>query len=120
MTAPPNDVKALIERLRAVSLDLGVTSTTSIDSAVLREAADALARFSLRPEWQPIESAPKDGTRLWLFFPTRDEDDQQQVGWWHDTISGAYWVNHADSDMPEPSHWRPLPAPPQLPGGAHG
>jgi hypothetical protein len=40
--------EALIKRLRAVSIDLGFPSTTSIDSAVLRQAADELAALRAR------------------------------------------------------------------------
>jgi flagellar biosynthesis/type III secretory pathway protein FliH len=40
--------EALIKRLRAVSIDVGFPSTTSIDSAVLRQAADELATLRAR------------------------------------------------------------------------
>jgi hypothetical protein len=75
--------------------------------------------------WQPIETAPKDGTRLlfwdgrlkmaisgcWHDEPTRDDPGGYDPGW-------AWWS--ADEDLimwdsgPDdaPTHWMSLPAPP--------
>lgn len=64
-------------------------------------------------DWRPIETAPKDGTRLWLYFPHKQEDDRQCIGWWQeDGANGSYWMDHADSNITDPSHWMPRPAPP--------
>lgn len=62
--------------------------------------------------WRPIDSAPKDGTRLWLFWPGCGPDDSQSVGWWHESIHGCWWMDHADTERQDPTHWMPLPAPP--------
>lgn len=71
-------------------------------------------------EWQPIETAPKDGTRIimtngaWVDF-----------GWFSHSVwlgpraaKGA-WVGDDPRDgrgaldgIHEPTHWMPLPAPP--------
>jgi hypothetical protein len=62
-------------------------------------------------EWQPIETAPKDGTRI-LIFGARE-------CYGGDYISLAYWDHwwRGDYDEPvyvdEPTHWMPLPPPPQ-------
>lgn len=57
--------------------------------------------------WMPIESAPRDGTRVLTFDPGfigihLDWFDRQ------DAVSG--WLG-------EPTHWRPLPPPPAGGGG---
>jgi hypothetical protein len=75
-------------------------------------------------DWQPIETAPKDGTRIiavvagyhicvgvwvnkaWCYF---DASDFFSEGMWERyqrerAEAGASW---------EPTHWMPLPAPPQ-------
>lgn len=77
-------------------------------------------------EWQPIESAPKDGSDV-LFYA----EGKVWVGhWWHDTSPDDYghtepdcfvmvpigmdW-NGADlktDSQARPSHWMPLPEPP--------
>lgn len=66
-------------------------------------------------DWQPIETAPKDGTRLWLFYPDARADDQQVVGWFVDDLrNGPRWIDHADCrEFDEPTHWMPLPDPPR-------
>lgn len=74
------------------------------------------ARFAERvrgvPDWQQIETAPKDGTHVWAFA-----DGEQIAMHWID-ISGGCWV-YSDSllgdvcpDAPQPTHWMPLPAAP--------
>lgn len=66
-------------------------------------------------DWRTIDSAPKDGTRLWLFWPDACEDDRQTVGWWRTGVHGDYWMDHADSERENPTHWMPLPEPPATP-----
>ena len=69
--------------------------------------------------WRPIETAPKDGTRIMLYRPT---------GWKHAKIVFGYWntngrVHYFQHDMEflegknvarreKPTHWMPLPQPP--------
>lgn len=59
-------------------------------------------------EWQPIETAPKDGTEI---LATN--------GVWREVLmyDGHYWCSHLDSEQYshsfEPAHWQPLPAPPE-------
>lgn len=69
--------------------------------------------------WQPIETAPKDGARLWLFWPLAHVDDQQAIGWWIDTPTGGYWTDALDCRFEPPSHWQPLPPPPASKGASH-
>ena len=65
-------------------------------------------------DWQPIETAPRDGTRIlaiWLYDPTRPECSSQPhaVIYWN----GVGWEENMCGQVePEPSHWRPLPEPP--------
>lgn len=72
--------------------------------------------------WQPISTAPKDGTRLLLWCI-----DQIEVGYWSTSLwvtrpadsalgkqEGAWIPYEARSDTIElfASHWKPLPLPP--------
>ena len=61
-------------------------------------------------EWQPIETAPKDGhTRVLLFRPGWKESTT--VGW----FNRYYQDWRSVPDVPfngEVTHWMPLPAPP--------
>ena len=53
-------------------------------------------------EWQPIESAPKDGTVVFFYVPYGRE---RRVARADDYWSGAWWLVDA-------THWMPLPPPP--------
>lgn len=68
----------------------------------------------LVPEWQPIETAPEDGTEvlLWATMP-RIEAYIALTGYF-DEMDGAWSVPVASIYGPfvYPSHWMPLPTPP--------
>jgi hypothetical protein len=68
-------------------------------------------------EWQPIETAPKDGGPF-LAFAASDHHARANyfgIAQWADadpdfynTVAGWFWPFAI-----RPTHWRPLPAPPQ-------
>jgi hypothetical protein len=63
--------------------------------------------------WQPIETAPKDGTRILV---CRDESDTYPVvvEWvnWNNT-GGKWWDNQSPAyDLDAFKFWCPLPKPP--------
>jgi Protein of unknown function (DUF551) len=60
--------------------------------------------------WQPIETAPKDGTRILITSNWTDYANKPlgcEVGRW----DGFQWV----ACEKEPTHWMPLPEPPSDP-----
>lgn len=70
--------------------------------------------------WQPIETAPKDGTRVLLFCPAQIGI---VVGHWcnnsYHKKPRPYWTNDqenlwgvATTRGYQPTHWMPLPQPP--------
>ena len=77
---------------------------------IMCEAADRIEEL----EWQPIETAPKDGTRVLLFVPpygpsTGHYKDRSNWG-----PSASNWYAHAALNKEaEPTHWMPLPEPPK-------
>lgn len=73
-------------------------------------------------EWQPIETAPKDGTIIDLWFGEYRETDcwwqegcsiHPQAGWYSHALCYGYgdWFDESE----QPTHWMPLPAPPESP-----
>lgn len=69
-------------------------------------------------EWQPIETAPKDGTRILGYFPFRhgyvSRQDVQPIAWvgW----GGGCWETLGgwkplDNEI---THWMPLPDAPKI------
>lgn len=58
-------------------------------------------------EWQPIETAPKDGRDALIAY----SDGYIAIGWWSDENQQWCWQNLYLSVM-NPTHWMPLPEPP--------
>ena len=69
-------------------------------------------------EWQPIETAPKDGTRVLAFYSAdeiiydvvwNDPDDG-----WSDVLGFVSTDGEIENfNQPDLTHWMPLPAPPK-------
>ena len=72
-------------------------------------------------EWQPIETAPKDGTAVLMV-----DANEQVVAKWMEPLEGGEggWVMFRKLDFsfgnalailfPNPTHWMPLPYPPRV------
>jgi hypothetical protein len=54
--------------------------------------------------WQPIETAPKDGSH----FIGRDGHGAREMWGRKDYYEGEFWQDHQDSE-PAPTHWYPMP-----------
>lgn len=64
----------------------------------------ALRAEQAKPQWLPIENAPRDGTHIITY-----ECDKYSVLW----IEEAWWFEGKWEPADEPTHWMPLPAPPR-------
>lgn len=88
---------------------------------------DALRPY-LVPQWQPIETAPRDGTVIDLFYPY--PRGRTINCYWDEGLRGWVWRRptwRGSALLPEsewhfgaypglePTHWMPLPKPPQEP-----
>ena len=64
-------------------------------------------------EWQPIETAPRDGTRI-LAFGRRGKKTVYEVTWWRQPKDGAGYIGWGEFNERfwPATHWQPLsPAP---------
>ncbi len=65
--------------------------------------------------WQDIRTAPKDGTRLLLYFPF--DNAVYAAIWWMGEwqVAGGMGASLVDDKEPRfvPTHWMPLPQPPE-------
>ena len=94
----------LIERIRDIVSQDGPIGIQG--RAILVNAEIALELF----EWQPIETAPKDGTEIILCdmnWPRVDGYRPRKIGLFY---AGKWLINGGSW---EPTHWMPLPPPPQ-------
>lgn len=118
LTRERDEARTEIEFLRALDVERqGIERAMDARIAqALRERDEARAAL----EWQPIETAPKDGTRILI-----TNGGWVQLGWyshsfWLGRLSkeGA-WVcddprdSHALVDEDAPTRWRSLPPPPE-------
>ena len=68
-------------------------------------------------EWQPIETAPKDGTDI-LLVVRYGNLNKTRLGAWRQQRPGEFaWLQHHTFDhfAGEVTHWMPLPDPPKQP-----
>lgn len=72
--------------------------------------------------WQPIETAPRDGTPILVYSPGHDQSDPTNiiVAKFEDYEGETWWAfcenvlaDIAGQVDPEPTHWMPLPEPPK-------
>lgn len=60
-------------------------------------------------KWEPIETAPKDGRQVLLANGAHVDQ-----GWWEDDDGETGWFSWLCFPAKgEPTHWMPLPEPPQ-------
>jgi len=64
--------------------------------------------------WQPIETAPKDGREILTYGKDDDGEEYFWVcGWWpYPTHEEGHWTCWHVSDWA--THWMPLPEPPRV------
>ena len=79
--------------------------------------------------WQPIETAPKDGTEILsvrcselghlIYCVVRWEAEFELADWDDDALYRGAWTgdrvgsfNYEEYEEERPTHWMPLPAPP--------
>ena len=78
---------------------------------VTAETARAALAVVPLPEWRPIETAPKDGV-----FVLITDGDVVQIGYYEDHLM-AWRSDAAQCRLwSDPTHWQPLPAPPERAG----
>ena len=77
--------------------------------------------------WQPIETAPKDGTKvdLWVVSEHRAKGERCTAFWAREPFSFASkresWRGIPHNPMNwKPTHWMPFPDPPSMKDEGHG
>jgi len=59
-------------------------------------------------QWQPIETAPKDGTEVLVYVPRRLGPIYAEAR----NVTGNQWWGRVLGNL-RPTHWMPLPEPPK-------
>lgn len=123
-----------IRELESALVDIRATAWDN-ENYLIREIADEALETAAMSKWQPIETAPRDGTAIQARIPWHGDDniiawtgglvdshDEDAGGWyfledqeppdcWTD---GICWASNEDGFQSiEPTHWRPLEEPPR-------
>ena len=68
-------------------------------------------------DWQPIETAPKDGTSILIYtqdgFAVAHWEDQPAFGW-SDWVDDRDRMRLSNVKLNYSTHWSPLPEPPAI------
>jgi len=126
LTAPPSEsARELAHEIGGIYRDVFERTATITEQAMSKAAAkieSSWARVREMSQWQPIDTAPKDGTAI-LVCRNVDADGRylnegifvQRAAWWE----GEGWVVYC-SLVKEPhlfftpTHWMPVPATPDI------
>ncbi len=64
-------------------------------------------------EWQPIETAPKDGKRIIVYCPKLDGPKENIVSYQRNGTNFPWRADEGNLlQRDQPTHWMPLPEPP--------
>jgi hypothetical protein len=94
-------ISRLIARAKDSELGDSIYSEAAAELTRLQQANAAL----MEREWQPIESAPKDGSSILVV----EADRKACIAEWRKGPYGSFmW--RSDHTAVRPTHWMPLPA----------
>jgi len=74
------------------------------------ELLSAYNNLIKQQEWQPIDTAPKDGTDILLLCKLNHNKGKVHIGAYH--YEDRHWWNHSGTFVSSPSFWMPLLLPP--------
>ena len=74
------------------------------------EQQNAELAAQVEQQWQPITTAPKDGTMILGYMPSSCHEGLLCVCFWNKVWD--HWQNNVDGGSEKPSHWLKLPEPP--------
>lgn len=100
-------LKAARERVEQQMLSGGrLPGMSAVATADLRTILAALDE----QDWRPIETAPRDGTAVLLWYKQKSH----VAAYWVSSPWNGMWVSGTVGflDCDNFTHWRPLPAPP--------
>ena len=87
----------------------------------LLKRAEALRALPVSDGWEDIATAPRDGTAIWAYGTiggdwgyTPDREDMAKTAYRSGRWRFAQPMGRHDQTAWQPTHWRPLPAPPTI------
>jgi hypothetical protein len=106
------EITAAIDAFNDIRAKVGGIKTVEHQRQAMAAALDAVDQLRLRnvaqSAWQPIETAPKDGTEVIVV-----ERHLVRISFW-DEPRGGVWSKWPGREPWDPTHWMPLPTIPAL------
>ena len=87
---------------------IGVDALSPLSASITQIVAAAVDELLRETTWLPIDSAPKDGTEVLGWDPRLGVRVVFAIGGADD------WVEVSECRSVNPTHWQPLPAPPEV------
>lgn len=100
---------ATVDELRAMIDDL-LLQRTGLE-ALLVDAQKEIAELRAQT-WKSIETAPKNGTHVILWYGPPAAGGYLIGAWLQPPGYVAHWCDGRPKIGPDPTHWMPLPTPP--------
>lgn len=118
------EAQALADEIKRLATKYRYAYTDGDASHAMRNLQDAIDRLAAMAQpavpqgWQPIETAPKDGTPILAFICWLDGPCVHTGHF----SAGEFWPDFRDAASKTPTHWMPLPAAPtpSQGNGEHG
>ena len=113
-----DDVLAIVEK-NAEGMSWSENPRESGAGFELMKRAEALRALPVSDGWEDIATAPRDGTVVWVYGTisgdwgyTPDRKDMAKAVYHSNRWCFAQPMGRHDPSTWQPTHWRPLPAPP--------
>jgi len=112
-----SDIKKDVHFIKALDQFIKDNNLDYLDQSEAKNAAFAfgVGYESAKQDsgWQPIKTAPKDGSLIIVFRPTAGFNYIPKIGedYWKDFGTFQTWARSNTSHLP--THWRPMPQPPR-------
>jgi hypothetical protein len=104
----------MTQEIKLPPLPYGIQPITATQASIIMDYVRAAVALNA-PAWQPIETAPKDETAIWVL------DTLHGKPWYYECIwNGIQWYHGFGDAWPKanPTHWMPLPSLPAGPKAA--
>lgn len=111
-----SDCKAEILRLQAKTKAQGEEVRITRENDEAKDSEIERLRAAAQSAWQPIETAPTDGTNVMIAEDHRESRgeayyDAEECRWY---LANTGRGDYPDPHEPFPTHWMPLPAGPAM------
>ena len=97
---------ATLNRMKAVKVEANLMIRIGELNAENARLKAEVERLTQAAEWQPIQTAPKNYTKILCLWPIKTAYRDSKGYWSRDEMD--WWDKH-EGELPKPILWKPLP-----------